>query len=78
AALAAFDVLASAVAAAAAAGRVGDEPPRALAGQVWSAMHGYVLLEIAGFTGPETQSQVLAPMMAKILNAPELSPGEPT
>ncbi|WP_186382438.1 TetR/AcrR family transcriptional regulator [Amycolatopsis rhizosphaerae] len=77
AALAAFDTFVAFVETAAAAGRVSPEPPRALAGQLWSAMHGYVLLEISGFSSPEGLAQVLTPMMTKILAVPDL-PAPPT
>ena len=66
--LAAFGTFVSFVDTAVAAGLVSQEPPRSLAGQVWSAMHGYVLLEMSGFAS----SEVLGPMMAKILALPDL------
>lgn len=72
AALMAFDTFVSFVDAAVATGRVGPEPARSLAGQLWSAMHGFVLLEISGFGSPEALTEILAPMMAKILNTPDL------
>lgn len=72
AALESFDTFVSFVDTAVAAGRVSVEPPRSLAGQLWSAMHGYVLLEIAGFSSPEALTEVFGPMMAKILGVPTL------
>jgi AcrR family transcriptional regulator len=69
-AIAAFDALVSFVEAAANTGQLSKEPPLVLATQLWSAMHGHVLLEIAGFVGPETEEQLLTAMMAKILAAP--------
>lgn len=72
AALESFDTFVSFVDTAVASGRVSAEPPRSLAGQLWSAMHGYVLLEIAGFSSPEALTEVFGPMMAKILGVPTL------
>lgn len=46
-----------------------DEAPTQVAAQVWSAIHGYVLLEIAGFFGHDGQglTQVLLPLGVKLV-----------
>jgi hypothetical protein len=46
-----------------ASGRVRPEDPALAAAQIWSAIHGYVLLEIAGFfDGTLGVEQVLRPL----------------
>ncbi|SDC08159.1 TetR/AcrR family transcriptional regulator [Actinokineospora iranica] len=67
AALATFDVLAEFVAAVIDRGLVRPDDPRALAAQLWSATHGFVLLEIAGFHGADGAERVLRPMIANLL-----------
>lgn len=50
-------------------GTVGETDAVALAGQVWSAIHGYVLLEATGVFGPPEHglTQILGPMMVNQL-----------
>lgn len=45
-----------------------DDSPGAAAFQLWSAVHGYVLLEIAGFFGADGQAveRFLLPLLAKL------------
>jgi AcrR family transcriptional regulator len=46
-----------------------DEEPTEVAAQVWSAIHGYVLLEIAGYFGHDGRglTQVLLPLGIKLV-----------
>lgn len=48
------------------------ENPRHLAGQCWSALHGYVMLEIAGIYRAEegATEQVLDPLLSRLLAVP--------
>ncbi|SDJ06321.1 transcriptional regulator, TetR family [Frankineae bacterium MT45] len=50
-------------------GRINQGDPMSAALQLWSAMHGYVLLEIAGFFGPDGAGieMVLVPLARNIL-----------
>jgi AcrR family transcriptional regulator len=66
---AAFDHLVRAVDRMREAGRIRDIDPAAAAGQIWSAMHGYVLLEIAGYFGRESQglTRVMAPLALNVM-----------
>ncbi len=45
--------------------------PRAVAGQFWAALHGYVMIELSGLShvveDPETQ--ILQPLLANLLTA---------
>src|SRR4051794_12714271 len=49
-------------------GRARDEDPVRAAAQIWSAIHGYVLLEIAGYFGGDDRGveQVLLPLGTKL------------
>jgi hypothetical protein len=68
---AAFDQLVAGVARAMEAGRLRDDDPAAVAAQFWSALHGYVMLELAGMdqvvTDPE--HSVLWQMLGNLLSA---------
>ena len=61
---ASFDALLSAVRRMIAAGRIRDDGELAVAGRLWSLIHGAVMLEMAGFFGHEGHglSQILAPL----------------
>jgi hypothetical protein len=50
----------------------GDEDPMRVAAQLWSALHGFVLLEIAGYFGSEGQglTQVWLPLGVKLATGP--------
>lgn len=50
-------------------GLVARENPRHLAGQFWSALHGYVMLEIAGIYRDEdgATDQVLLPLLSRLV-----------
>jgi AcrR family transcriptional regulator len=66
---AAFDRLVRAVDRMRQAGRIRDVDPIAATGQIWSATHGYVLLEAAGYFGDEAHglTQVLAPLAVNVM-----------
>jgi len=51
-----------------AGGRPGQERPGAAAFQIWSAVHGYVLLEVAGFFHGygDSEERLLLPLLAKL------------
>ena len=67
--LAAFDQLAAIVARVMAAGAIRPGDPRAVAGQFWAALHGYVMIELSGLghvvDDPETE--ILQPLLAHLL-----------
>ena len=69
--LAAFDQLAAIVARVMDAGAIRQGDPRAVAGQFWAALHGYVMIELSGLShvveDPETQ--ILQPLLANLLTA---------
>ncbi|EFV12890.1 TetR/AcrR family transcriptional regulator [Segniliparus rugosus] len=62
-------VIASAVQRAIDAGRIHGEDPLSMLFQFWSAMHGYVLLELAGYLGHDNDGleSVLLPLGASVL-----------
>jgi AcrR family transcriptional regulator len=66
---AAFDRLVRTLQRAREAGRIGPVDLVAAAGQIWCATHGYVLLEIAGYFGPEGRglTQVLGPLALNVM-----------
>ncbi|MDN3356715.1 TetR/AcrR family transcriptional regulator [Actinomadura sp. DC4] len=47
-------------------GRAREEDPARAAAQIWSAIHGYVLLEIAGYFGGDGVEQILLPLGMKL------------
>lgn len=55
----------------------GQERPGPAAFQIWSAIHGYVLLEIAGFlrSDPETVKRLLLPLLTKLTVGIGADPG---
>jgi AcrR family transcriptional regulator len=61
---ASFDALLTAVRRMIAAGRIRDDGELAIAGRLWSHIHGAVMLEMAGFFGHEGHglTQILAPL----------------
>ncbi len=65
----AFGHLVDAVERAAESGRIVAEDPVAVAGQIWSVIHGYVLLEIAGVFGHEGHglAHTLQPLITNLL-----------
>ena len=67
--LAAFDQLAGIVARVMAAGAIRQGDPRAVAGQFWAALHGYVMIEISGLGNvvDDPETEILQPMLAHLL-----------
>ena len=68
-AIAAFDQIASAIERAMDAGALLPGDPREVAAQFWSALHGYVMLELAGLVRivDDPEQTVLWPMLAHLL-----------
>ena len=68
---AAFQQLVAGVARAMAAGVLRDDDPAAVAAQFWSALHGYVMLELAGLDQvvEDPTHAVLWTMLANLLSA---------
>ncbi|VCT90976.1 hypothetical protein MHAS_02686 [Mycolicibacterium hassiacum DSM 44199] len=68
---ASFQALRTAVRRMIEAGRIRDEGEVAIAGQIWSVVHGAVMLEMAGFFGHEGHgmAQILRPLTVNILVA---------
>ena len=66
---AAFDRLVRAVDRMKEAGRIRDVDSVAATGQIWSATHGYLLLEIAGYFGSEGHglTQVMGPLAVNVM-----------
>ncbi|HEX6492151.1 MAG TPA: TetR-like C-terminal domain-containing protein [Candidatus Dormibacteraeota bacterium] len=66
---AAFDRLVLAVERMKQAGRIREVDSIAATGQIWSATHGYVLLEIAGYFGSEGHGlvQVMGPLAVNVM-----------
>jgi AcrR family transcriptional regulator len=64
-----FVLLSEAVARAMDAGRLRRADPDAVAQQLWTAMHGYVMLELAGLhmAAKDPVEEVLRPLMATLL-----------
>ena len=65
----AFGILARLTERAVAAGRISAPDPIAFAAQIWSVIHGYVLLEMAGFFGTDSSGlvEVLLPLTVTLL-----------
>lgn len=65
----AFDFLVNVATRAAESGRIHQDDRIALAGQIWSLTHGYVLLEIAGVFGHDGHGvlRVFAPLIVNLL-----------
>jgi AcrR family transcriptional regulator len=70
-ATAAFDQIASGIERAMGAGALLPGDPRQVAAQFWSALHGYVMLELSGLVRivDEPEQTVLWPMLAHLLQA---------
>jgi AcrR family transcriptional regulator len=69
--LEAFGQIASATERAMDAGLLRRDDPAAVAGQLWSALHGYVMLELAGYhrVVDDPENQLLWPMLGNLLTA---------
>jgi hypothetical protein len=63
-----FDVLVAGTARAMAAGQFREDDPEAVAAQLWSALHGYVMLELAGYFDrePDAVEKVLLPLFINL------------
>lgn len=63
-----FDALVAATRSAMDAGHLRRDDAESVAGQLWSALHGYVMLELAGFMRPEngTETTVLQPLLINL------------
>jgi AcrR family transcriptional regulator len=48
-------------------GRLRPAEPLAIASQLWTAMHGYVMVDIGGFFGEDGVEHVLVPMFVSLL-----------
>ena len=72
-----FDVLVAAIQRAMDEGALAPGDAEAVAAQLWSALHGYVTLELAGFLRPEdgAPDKVLWPLLANLITA--LRPAAP-
>ncbi len=72
----AFDQIVAGIARAMDAGVLLPGDPRAVAAQFWSALHGYVMLELAGMDHvvDDSERAVLWPMLAHLLAALSPSP----
>jgi AcrR family transcriptional regulator len=69
--LAAFGQLVDVVALAMDQGVLRRDDPRAVAGQIWVALHGYVMLELSGYhhVVDDPEDQLLHPLLANLLAA---------
>ncbi|MCW2796911.1 TetR/AcrR family transcriptional regulator [Nocardioides sp.] len=69
--LAAFSQLMGGVERAMDSGALRRDDPAAVAGQMWAALHGYVMLELAGLLRPihDPESRLLWPMLANLMAA---------
>lgn len=61
------------------AGRLRRGDAAATAGQLWTALHGYVMLELSGFQGvvDDPEEQLLWPMLANLVQSLAAGPVEP-
>lgn len=67
--LAAFEQLVAATRRAMDAGRMRHAEPAVVAGRLWTALHGYVMLELSGFLGvvEDPEREILWPMLAHLI-----------
>jgi AcrR family transcriptional regulator len=49
-------------------GRLRAAQPSAIASQLWTAMHGYVMLDVGGYFGADGIEHVLVPMFVSLLS----------
>jgi AcrR family transcriptional regulator len=63
-----FDILVAGTKRVMAAGIWRDDDPEAVAAQLWASLHGYVMLELAGYFDdkPDASDNVLLPLMANL------------
>ncbi|GGC55760.1 TetR family transcriptional regulator [Hoyosella rhizosphaerae] len=64
-----FDYIVNAAERAIEAGRLDKKPPVAVAAQIWTTLHGYTVLELAGYYTPPSAGvrNVLQPMMRNLI-----------
>ncbi|MFI5497231.1 TetR/AcrR family transcriptional regulator [Actinoplanes sp. NPDC051859] len=62
-----FDEIVAGTQRAVAQGRLRPADPAAIAAQLWTAMHGYVLLDVGGYFGADGVPRVLVPMLVNLL-----------
>ena len=55
-------------------GRLRPAEPVAIASQLWTAMHGYVMLDVGGYFGADGVERVLVPMLVSLLGGPRRRP----
>ncbi len=48
--------------------RLRQAEPLAIASQLWTAMHGYVMLDVGGYFGEDAVERVLMPMLVSLLS----------
>ncbi len=48
--------------------RLRPAEPLAIASQLWTAMHGYVMLDVGGYFGEDAVERVLMPMLVSLLS----------
>ncbi|OJF09449.1 TetR/AcrR family transcriptional regulator [Couchioplanes caeruleus] len=63
-----FDEIVAAARRAVEQGRLRSADPLAIAGQLWTAMHGYVMLDVGGYFGDDGVERVLVPMFVSLLS----------
>jgi AcrR family transcriptional regulator len=63
-----FDEIVDAARRAVDQGRLRPAEPSAVAGQLWTAMHGYVMLEVGGYFGADAVERVMMPMFVTLLS----------
>jgi AcrR family transcriptional regulator len=63
-----FDEIVAAAARAVEQGRLRPAEPAAIASQLWTAVHGYVLLDVGGYFGRDGVAHVLVPMLVSLLS----------
>lgn len=75
-----FDVLVAATRRAMDEGLLADGDAESVAAQLWSALHGYVMLELAGFMteADAAPEKVLWPMLGNLVTALRAPPPSPT
>jgi len=63
-----FDEMVETAGRAVAQGRMRPAEPLAIAIQLWTAMHGYVMLDVGGYFGADGVDHVLLPMLVSLLS----------
>ncbi len=78
--LSAFATLTEFVSCAMESGPLRKDDPARVAAQVWTAMHGYVMLELAGLhlPGDDPVEDVMRPLLATLLTGLSADAGSPT